>query len=462
MSYSYAISSISSWLSSSDAQEAKEKHDMHTLDSIDLAYNLDSDIYMELKKLIFLRYRNEDLQDHQMFINKFPRKYKRELNAIMRTYDLMKINVFKRLDEEFVKAAAQEIRIQKKQRDEYIFKEGDEIDGIYFVAKGRVELVLTEFHNRPFVQITKGHVFGELDFLEDRATRNFTVRAADDCELLLLKTGDLHSLMEKHDKDVMKFFSNSEYKFEKVHEMRIWMTRRLFLRTERLGKKLMDAISTAAKRRDSKQTYELEDSSLDDSVSIYSDVSDNSEDLSMDMESMKSAVKPNEDAPRPPCFGCEVKPEQFKRRNVLRGADSLRNPDNVRRFSKNMFSDIKSKRRSTRVASQFPTNLNLTPDANIKTRKEGGGYGGGGIANLCGSLLLYNTQTNQNVADSEQMDRGKEISQTKSCDVTSIHVNEIKDDDVGDLDKITFRKKEAIASIQISIPPSKSDDGWGD
>ena len=240
-------------------------------------------MYMKLRKIIILRNRAGQISlDTQDFINGFPKRIRTELSAKIHTSELKKIHKFNQMSHKFVVAVAKEIKVLKKQKDEYIYRKGDDLNGIYFIAKGRVEIVLPEFHNRPFVQITKGHEFGELDFLENITRREFTVRAAHDCELLWLRTEALHSLMEIYYKEVMKFFSQSEQKLDNILDLQDWMTQKLKSRAIRLSRKLETAISTAKSRQNTRiNLEELKDeggcSSLCDSMSIFSDISEEME-----------------------------------------------------------------------------------------------------------------------------------------------------------------------------------------
>ena len=256
MSYSFAISSMSSYLASSDKKAKKVKQDLKTLDTIDLEYSLNNDIYLRLRKFIILRNRNEEyLKDHQEFINQFPRRIKRKMNIILHGKNLRRINIFQTMNDEFVEAVAAQIRVKKVTRDEYIYKEGDLLDGIYFLAKGRAEMVLPEYHDRAFFHIAAGHSFGELDFLEEEQTRRFTIMAAEDCDLLFLNKGALCRLMEKYGREVMQFFLSADYMMSNLKETKEKMIKRYEKKTNVLSRKLIDAITTARTLETRKSLY---------------------------------------------------------------------------------------------------------------------------------------------------------------------------------------------------------------
>ena len=445
MSYSFAISSISTWMTTSDAQDKNVKQDMNTLNSIDLAYNLDNEIYIQLKKLIILRNRNDQhLQDTQMFINKFPRKIKRELNTIIHTCDLRKIDIFKEMKEKFITAVAKEIKIIKRHRDEYIYKKGEEIDGIYFIGKGKVEMVLPEYHNRSFVQISSGYEFGELDFLEDQTIRSFTVRAVEDCELLHLPIGSLHSLIENYDQDVMKFFRGSESKLIKVRELEATMTKKLRTRTQKLGKKLVMAIVTAKSRKDTKFLDEDvgNGSSFDDSMSdlsyCTSDESVEMGDADLETEERIHHITPN-DQESPKNVGhiknrqdSKSRAEKFHRRgnianrksmlelaNVIGNLQHIEELPTISQGNRLHTSRLESKEAKGRESSPPMAHTHSTK-LEKKLPKLAAYSSVGGLANLCGSLLQYRIQNKKDEGGWDFVQG--ELMQTKSYNPQVISV----------------------------------------
>ncbi len=64
---------------------------------------------------------------------------------------------------------------------------------VFFIVSGRAALVLQEYRNLPFVYMEKGDSFGEGELVSEEcaktgmtAKREFTARAVDDCELIIL------------------------------------------------------------------------------------------------------------------------------------------------------------------------------------------------------------------------------------------------------------------------------------
>jgi len=84
---------------------------------------------------------------------------------------------------------------------EYIVTEGEYAAEMYFIRKGRVDIVLREFNNFPFITVEKGYYFGEVDLLLGE-TRKFTFRASEETELLALSKKDFTKIFIQEFKDI--------------------------------------------------------------------------------------------------------------------------------------------------------------------------------------------------------------------------------------------------------------------
>jgi len=81
-----------------------------------------------------------------------------------------------------------------------IFKEGDPGDFIGFVGSGKLEVKKhTEFKGKQIILaiLSKGSFVGELSLIDEQP-RSATVVSLEDSKLIILKSGSLDSLMQKH------------------------------------------------------------------------------------------------------------------------------------------------------------------------------------------------------------------------------------------------------------------------
>jgi CRP-like cAMP-binding protein len=82
-------------------------------------------------------------------------------------------------------------------KDEVVFDEGEEGQGIYLILEGKVLICHQGQADTPIAVLEAGNFFGELALLDD-APRAAQARAAENCTLVILFRGDFLSLMLSH------------------------------------------------------------------------------------------------------------------------------------------------------------------------------------------------------------------------------------------------------------------------
>jgi len=112
--------------------------------------------------------------------------------------------LYKALDKEFYHALVENthwdtyFKIEWRMKGEKIIRIGDERDGIYYLAKGKVRV--EDEQGNIIAQLSDGDIFGEMAYFSDDGKRNATVVAETDVVLRRISTKDfenfpiLHSL----------------------------------------------------------------------------------------------------------------------------------------------------------------------------------------------------------------------------------------------------------------------------
>jgi hypothetical protein len=126
-SYSFAIGSLSSVLSSLDSKQAKFKQKLNTLEEFKRDYNLNFEIYHKLKKA--LKYdHNRNEADKFAFVNELPQRLKLELAVLMHQNIIKKIPFFQERPPHFIAAITPFLKPTKMFKGQYIYKKNDPID----------------------------------------------------------------------------------------------------------------------------------------------------------------------------------------------------------------------------------------------------------------------------------------------------------------------------------------------
>lgn len=163
--YTYAIGSISSVLSTLDSKKAKFKEKLGILDHLKREFNLGTDLYMRLQKT--LKYdHSRNAMDRFEFLKELPQNLKLELSYIMHEEIIKQFPFFQGQPRQFVAYIGNTkifdvklgplLRPLKIAKGEYIYMEGDIIDEIFFIIKGKVGFVLKNYKDATYVVVDKG------------------------------------------------------------------------------------------------------------------------------------------------------------------------------------------------------------------------------------------------------------------------------------------------------------------
>lgn len=209
--FSFAIGSLSSVLSSLDAKAGKLQEKFETLNNIKEDYRIPYDLYRRLR--LALNYdHSKNIDEQQQFLSELPHSLKVELSVVMHQ-DLVKgIKFFRHKSPHFIAFVMPFLRPIKVEKNQYIYKEGDPVDEVYFLVSGQAGYVLPDFDNSVYVIIEQGYYFGEIDFIymdEEGNTdgkRKFTAMAVEDADLLVLQKNDLLKADEEFEDVISDLF----------------------------------------------------------------------------------------------------------------------------------------------------------------------------------------------------------------------------------------------------------------
>jgi CRP/FNR family transcriptional regulator, cyclic AMP receptor protein len=110
------------------------------------------------------------------------------------------------IPEVFSKAEGPGRKLLKFQRGEFIFRQGDPVDGIYFVVSGRVRLSVTDFRGKQATLALLGphELFGEQCLILGAKTRMMTTRAVAVTEAVKVARETITARLE-HDAQLARF-----------------------------------------------------------------------------------------------------------------------------------------------------------------------------------------------------------------------------------------------------------------
>ena len=219
MSYSFAISAMSSMISSLDHREEELNRSLDMLSKINLSYNMSTELFLQTATTITKKYKTSySHNDKQQWLNSLPRKLRKSLSNMIHYHTILEIPSFNQQTKSFINYISSFLSIKKYSPDQIITLAGDEATKIYFILKGEVEYVLPEFNDTPYILIPEGQHFGELDVLlpEYYGKRYFTTKAKEDVEVLVLNKTDLTRIADKYEHEVRNIFRSVKDRHERI------------------------------------------------------------------------------------------------------------------------------------------------------------------------------------------------------------------------------------------------------
>lgn len=112
---------------------------------------------------------------------------------------LPKVPLFSDFNEEEFHAIVRIVRARDIAAGDYLFREGDSGDSLFFISEGDVEVIgrAKDGHEISFARLREGDVFGEFGFFSD-AVRLTGIKAASRTSLLELTKKDLDEIIRHH------------------------------------------------------------------------------------------------------------------------------------------------------------------------------------------------------------------------------------------------------------------------
>lgn len=139
ISYSFAISSFTSIISTLDSKAAKLKANLDTLNNIRSEYDMSFDLYWKLKQSLYYDH-SKDMTDKMNLLRELPGSLKISLSDLMYRKSVSNIEFFKQVSDHFMATVGPLLRPIKVLKGEYIYMEEDPADA------SKMGLIFSLFH----------------------------------------------------------------------------------------------------------------------------------------------------------------------------------------------------------------------------------------------------------------------------------------------------------------------------
>ncbi len=153
--YTFAIGSLSSIIYSLDTRQAKFKEKLGILNKITKDHSVSPELYRRLKKVLKYDHVKNQLDEIE-FLKELPQYLKLELSYKMHEDIIQKLPFFQSQPKQFIAYIGPFLKPLKILKGENIYVEGDPINDIFFIVKGRVGLIQKGFNDKVYVIVEEG------------------------------------------------------------------------------------------------------------------------------------------------------------------------------------------------------------------------------------------------------------------------------------------------------------------
>jgi CRP-like cAMP-binding protein len=197
--YSYTISNLSTIMASIDSRTLNMKARISALNEFSKATKLPEDLKQRIKSHILLNYEENIFSwfDLDALMNELPSNLRNDVSLQMYHSTVSKIFFFQDKDPGFISYMVPKLRSISLQPGDTLYKEHDYPDEVYFMTRGKVNLLISDIAFKTYVE---GSYFGEVEILENK-TRSCTVKAhKDGADFLVLSKQNFLKTLEEFPK----------------------------------------------------------------------------------------------------------------------------------------------------------------------------------------------------------------------------------------------------------------------
>ncbi|MCB1176485.1 MAG: ion transporter, partial [Leptospiraceae bacterium] len=194
--YGYIIGNITSLLSSMDHAKLSFNERMEKISTFLTYKKIPNGLQKKVYSYYSYLWETHKGYDESLIMNELPFSLRMRIALFMNKHIIEKIPLFQNASEEIISEIVMQLKPAIYTPGDYIFKEGDDANHMYFISQGEVE-VLNEKTAIVLAKMGEGGYFGEMALLFS-SKRSATVRATDFCDLYLLDRTHFFSVIGKY------------------------------------------------------------------------------------------------------------------------------------------------------------------------------------------------------------------------------------------------------------------------
>ncbi|BDA78706.1 hypothetical protein LPTSP3_g16360 [Leptospira kobayashii] len=200
--YGYVIGNISTILSTIDISRIAFQEKLNSINSFLKYKKLPSHLSNRIRSYYFNLWENKHGVDEDDIWEDLPVGIKADVSFYLHEKLIDSVPFFKEKSEELKREVAIELKPVLFMKGDWIYREGDFPNNMYFIAKGQVE-IYQENTKTVIATLNEGSFFGETDLFE-RTERKLSAKAIQFCDLYILDFESLDRILKHHPEEKVK------------------------------------------------------------------------------------------------------------------------------------------------------------------------------------------------------------------------------------------------------------------
>jgi hypothetical protein len=182
--YGYLIGNVANILSKRDPAKAQYFKNIESLKAFSNFRNIPLGLQRKIRDYYIYIWKKRLGYDETAFISKLPTGLQNEVSLFLKREILEKIPLFKGIDDRFLREMSLHLRPLIFIPGDYVFKEGDKGNEMFFVIRGKLE-VISESETKTKNTLSDGDFFGEIALFKN-INRTASVKAVTYSDLYVL------------------------------------------------------------------------------------------------------------------------------------------------------------------------------------------------------------------------------------------------------------------------------------
>jgi cAMP-binding proteins - catabolite gene activator and regulatory subunit of cAMP-dependent protein kinases len=192
--YSFVIANVSSLVSNLDVSRAAHQRKLEEVNSFMRSQRLPSDLQERVRDYYSYRWTQQRGVDTSLVLDDIPHGLSQEILMFLNREVLNRVDIFKDADELFIRESVQLLKPRVFLPGEYIIREGEYADCMYFLASGELRILV---RGNEVAKLGPGSPFGETALI-DKQFRNASVVSSSYSTGYRLDKQDFEALRSKY------------------------------------------------------------------------------------------------------------------------------------------------------------------------------------------------------------------------------------------------------------------------